>query len=104
MTGFSSDESINTAVEEKIKVKKPPLYKVILHNDDYTTMEFVVYILMDFFGKTRQDAIITMVDVHKKGRGIAGVYSKEIAEIKVYQVRQEADKNGFPLKCTMEKE
>ncbi len=100
----------NTVFEEKVssksheKVKKPRLYKVLLHNDDYTTMEFVVEILMHVFNKSPQNATRIMLDVHKKGIGICGIYSYEIAETKVDRVHDLAREHGFPLRCSMERE
>ena len=85
-------------------VKKPKLYKVVLLNDDFTPMEFVIDVLMRFFGKNLQQAEEIMWDVHKKGSGTAGVYAYETAEMKVMQVHQSAKLNGYPLKCTMEQE
>lgn len=85
-------------------VKKPKLYRVVLLNDDYTPMDFVIEILMRFFGKSAAQAEEVMWDVHKKGAGTAGVYTYELAEMKVMQVHQCAQLNHYPLKCTMEEE
>ena len=91
------------AVEEaKPKVKRPPLYKVILLNDDYTPMEFVVHILERFFSMTRERAVRVMLQVHTEGRGVCGTYSREIAETKVAQVNDYSRENQHPLLCTME--
>ncbi|MBF0545703.1 MAG: ATP-dependent Clp protease adapter ClpS [Candidatus Riflebacteria bacterium] len=84
--------------------KKPPLFKVFLMNDDYTTMEFVVYILEEFFQKASVEAVQIMLHVHKNGKGLAGIYTKDIAQTKVSQVHSEARKRGFPLKCSVERE
>jgi ATP-dependent Clp protease adaptor protein ClpS len=84
------------------KTKKPALYKVLLLNDDYTPMEFVVHVLEQFFGKSAEDAYAIMMHVHQKGVGVCGVYTFEVAETKVTQVMDFALKNGHPLKCTME--
>tara|TARA_B100001778_G_C18115052_1_gene417979 strand:- start:123 stop:446 length:324 start_codon:yes stop_codon:yes gene_type:complete len=86
------------------KTKKPPMYKVILLNDDFTPMEFVVHVLEKFFKIGREKAIEIMLDVHQKGLAIVGVYSNEVAETKVSQVMNHARKNQHPLQCTMEKE
>ena len=86
------------------KISEPPMYKVYLHNDDYTTMEFVVDVLIYVFKKIEDDAIRIMLNVHKTGIGLCGVFTYEIAETKVEQVHSLANENGFPLKCTMEKE
>lgn len=82
---------------------EPDEYRVILLNDDYTTMEFVVTVLMAVFHKSLMDAQKIMLDVHRKGRGIVGVYTYDIAVTKINQVHEVAKQNGFPLKCIMEK-
>jgi ATP-dependent Clp protease adaptor protein ClpS len=84
------------------KTKEPKRYKVILHNDDYTTMEFVIEVLMYVFGKTESEATLIMLNVHRNGLGICGIFTAEIAETKVSTVTHEARKRGYPLKCTME--
>jgi ATP-dependent Clp protease adaptor protein ClpS len=86
------------------KTKKPSLYKVLLLNDDYTPMEFVVLVLEKYFAKSREDAERVMLHVHQKGVGICGVYTFEIAETKVTQVMDFSRANNHPLQCTMEKE
>jgi ATP-dependent Clp protease adaptor protein ClpS len=88
---------------EREDVKPPEEYRVILLNDDFTTMEFVVSVLMTVFHKTVPDATRIMLDVHKKGKGVVGVYIYDIATTKISQVHTLARQNGFPLKCTMEK-
>ncbi len=93
-----------TAVAEKTRTEYPKQYKVILLNDDYTTMEFVVYVMETVFMKTPAEAIQIMLQVHKSGRGVAGVFSKQIAEAKIDRVHAEAQREGFPLKCVMEEE
>lgn len=90
--------------EVKPKLQKPQLYKVILLNDDYTPMEFVVNILERFFAKNREEATRIMLHVHQKGIGICGVYTREIAETKVQQVLTYAQEHQHPLQCTMEPE
>lgn len=93
-----------TAVEEALpKVAEPPRYAVLLHNDDYTTMEFVVEILTVEFSKPYEEAMGLMLKVHEDGKAVAGIYSKEIAESKVAKVTEKARKAGFPLKLTYEK-
>ena len=95
----------DVAVQEtRPKLQKPRLYKVILLNDDYTPMEFVVVILERFFTKTREQATRIMLNVHQKGIGICGVYDREIAEMKVQQVISFAQESKHPLQCTMEPE
>jgi ATP-dependent Clp protease adaptor protein ClpS len=100
------DEGRNTAVvtRAKPKTKKPSLYRVLVLNDDYTPMEFVVYVLENFFNKSREDATLIMLHVHQNGVGVCGVYSYEVAETKVAQVLDLARRNQHPLQCTMEKE
>lgn len=86
------------------KTARPPLYKILLLNDDYTPMEFVVHILERFFGMTHAQAFELMLTVHKKGVAVVGVFSHEIAETKVTQVMDFARKHQHPLQCTMERE
>jgi len=109
--GFGTDGDIpgggrNTAVvaRAKPKTKKPSLYRVLVLNDDYTPMEFVVYVLERFFNKTREGATRIMLHVHQSGVGVCGIYSYEVAETKVAQVLDLARRNQHPLQCTMEKE
>lgn len=105
---FSSEEDreegTGIATVTKPKVKKPSLYKVLLHNDDYTTMEFVVYVLQKHFGKSMEDAQGIMFKVHTEGVGVCGVFTYEVAESKVAKVMREAKENGHPLRCTTEPE
>ncbi|MBN1647204.1 MAG: ATP-dependent Clp protease adapter ClpS [Spirochaetales bacterium] len=89
--------------QEKIKIRKPDMYRVVLHNDDYTTQEFVVRVLQTVFHKPAAEATKIMLDVHKKGRGIVGVYTFDIASTKIALVRKMAELEEFPLRCTMEK-
>ena len=100
------DDDAGTGIVTKTrpKTKKPSLYKVLLLNDDYTPMDFVVYILERFFGKGPEEATQIMLHVHNKGVGICGVYTYEIAETKVAQVMNFAREHQHPLQCTMEKE
>ena len=90
--------------ESKPKLKKPPLFKILLHNDDYTTMEFVVYVLSTIFQQTAEEAVRIMLQVHQQGIGVAGVYTYEIAETKVAKVLALAQEYQYPLLCTMEPE
>jgi ATP-dependent Clp protease adaptor protein ClpS len=96
------EEIVDSETEEE--VKEPSMYKVLLHNDDYTSMEFVVEILLSVFNKATEDATITMLKVHKEGIGICGVYTYEVAETKVDTVHILAREREFPLKCTMEQD
>ena len=93
---------IEEEIESRIVLEEPPMYRVILHNDDYTTMEFVVHVLMSVFHKSEAESERIMLDVHKKGRGVCGVYTREIAQTKVEQVRTLAKQNQFPLLATYE--
>lgn len=92
------------AVKIRPKTKKPAMYKVMLLNDDFTPMEFVIYLLERIFKCSRQDATDIMMKIHKTGVGIAGIYTYEVAETKVDQVMAMARKNEHPLQCTMEKD
>ena len=91
------------STDRKQKVKEPPFYKVLLHNDDYTSMEFVVLLLEKVFSKSTPEATRIMLNVHQQGIGVAGVYPKEIAETKVAIVHDLAQKNEYPLRCSMER-
>ena len=88
--------------EAKPQLKKPPLYKVVLLNDDFTPMDFVIEILMDFFNMSEDKATMVMLQVHTQGVGVCGVYSKEVAETKVYIVNDYSRENQHPLLCSME--
>lgn len=98
------DPTTGVITKTEPKTKKPSLYKVLLLNDDYTPMEFVVYVLEHFFHKTREEATRVMLHVHQRGIGICGVFTYEVAETKVSQVVDFARQNQHPLQCTMEKE
>jgi ATP-dependent Clp protease adaptor protein ClpS len=91
-------------IKSRPKVKKPSLYKVLMLNDDYTPMEFVVHVLERYFSKTTEEATRIMLHVHQKGVGVCGVFTFEVAETKVNQVMELARKNQHPLQCTLEKE
>jgi len=93
-----------TAVaESQEKVEEPSLFKVLLHNDDYTTMDFVVYVLVSIFNMTEDQAVQVMLNVHLRGIGVAGIYTYEVAEMKVDKTISLAREHEFPLLCTMEK-
>ncbi len=96
--------NIEFELADKLKVKYPKKYKVFMLNDDYTSMDFVIEILMSIFHKSYEQAESIMLDIHKKEKGLCGVYSHEIAETKVMQVYKKAKDSGFPLKATMEEE
>ena len=99
-----NDTDQNVLVDTRSKTERPPLYKVLLLNDDYTPMEFVVLVLERFFGMNHAQAFDIMLTVHKKGLAVVGVFSHEVAETKVAQVMDSARQNQHPLQCTMEKE
>ena len=99
-----TDQDGEIAIVEKTKVKPPKKYKVILHNDDYTTMEFVIFVLQNVFHKTMDEAESIMMEVHVKGAGVCGIYSKEIAETKSQKVINLAKANNHPLECSIEPE
>ena len=96
---YTDDLALETA---KPKLSKPPLYRVVLLNDDYTTMEFVIQVLQGIFHHSEQKAAQIMMHVHQRGAGICGIFTREIAESKVEQVLQYAQQNKHPLQCTME--
>jgi ATP-dependent Clp protease adaptor protein ClpS len=98
------DRQTGILLKPRPRTKKPSMYKVLLLNDDYTPMEFVVHILERFFSKNRQEATDIMLHVHRRGVGICGIYTYEVAETKVAQVMDFARANEQPLQCTMEKE
>ena len=98
------DNQTGVITRTEAKTKKPSLYKVLLLNDDYTPMEFVVHVLERFFGKGREEATRIMLHVHQKGVGVCGVYTFEVAETKVTQVMEFAQNHQHPLQCTLEKE
>lgn len=101
---IGGDDQTDVVIETKTRTKRPPLYKVLLLNDDYTPMEFVVHVLERFFGMTHAQAFEIMLTVHKKGVAVVGVFSHEIAETKVGQVMDFARRHQHPLQCTMERE
>jgi len=97
-----TEETVLSGTREDIR--EPSMYRVLLHNDDYTTMEFVVEILMAVFNKPLDEATRIMQNVHRQGIGVCGVYTYEVAETKVETVEKLSLERGFPLKCTMEEE
>ncbi len=103
-TPDSPDGEGELVVERVKKVQRPKRWKVIFHNDDYTTREFVIEMLMRFFDKDESEATHIMLSVHYKGSGVAGLYPKDVAETKVDQVTKHARKSGFPLRVTAEPE
>ncbi|MDC3091174.1 ATP-dependent Clp protease adapter ClpS [Rickettsiales bacterium] len=101
---IDNQNDVNTVIKEEIKVKKPDLFKVILLNDDYTPMEYVVGLLKKVFNKNQDEAINVMLTIHQKGSGICGIYTLEIAETKANSVMKMAKKDQHPLQCIIEKE
>ena len=99
---FDTAGDVATLIRTEKKLKRPRMYKVLIHNDDFTPMEFVVMILESIFNKDEGEATVLMLHVHTRGMGVAGIFSKEIAETKVLQVMATAEKAGYPLLCTME--
>ena len=104
MVENDSSSGVDTIQEEKTRLKQPKLYRVILLNDDYTSMDFVVSILETIFQKSPAEATKIMMAVHNKGSGVCGLYPKQIAEAKVELVHVRAKEEGFPLRCAMEPE
>src|SRR5689334_18024661 len=106
MPQFWEDNDTETVIQDQTreKIDKPRLWKILLHNDNYTTMEFVVLVLMSVFRKNQVQAIRIMLDVHQKGIGVVGTYTHEVAETKVARVTEMAREAEFPLLCTMEPE
>ena len=102
--GPSGGPQTGVVVKAKPKTKKPSMYKVLMLNDDYTPMEFVVHVLERFFAKDREEATRIMLHVHHRGVGICGVYTYEVAETKVTQVMDFARQHKHPLQCTLEKD
>jgi ATP-dependent Clp protease adaptor protein ClpS len=102
MAGAKRDEQI--LEKTRPKTRKPPLFKVVLHNDDYTTMQFVIEVLEAIFHKSPAEAHRIMMQVHTRGHGICGVYPYEVAETKVAQVHDRAREQGFPLRASLEEE
>lgn len=98
------DFNTDVLTESQAKLEKPPLFKVLLHNDDFTTMEFVVFVLLTVFHKHEADAFYTMMKVHQDGVGIAGIYTYEIANMKAEKTLSLARSHEFPLLCTVEEE
>ena len=102
--GAAGGGQTGVGTQTKTRTKKPSLYRVLLLNDDYTPMEFVIYVLERFFNKSRDEATTIMLHVHQHGVGVCGVFTYEVAETKVAQVLDSARRNQHPLQCTMEKD
>ncbi len=104
MSGDGLKSGAAPGVKTRQEIKAPAFYRVFLLNDDYTTMDFVVRVLEGVFHKPPAEAVQIMLLVHKKGKGLCGVYTRDIAETKAIRVHELARENGFPLKCTIERE
>ncbi len=102
MSDYDYDEEVQT--QSKKKLEKPPLYKVLLHNDDFTTMEFVIFVLNTVFMRSEAESVVIMLKVHNEGVGVAGVYSYEIANMKAQKAMNLAKAHEFPFLCTVEEE
>jgi ATP-dependent Clp protease adaptor protein ClpS len=98
------DVGVATETKKRERLKKPPLYKVLFHNDNYTTMEFVVWVLRTVFHKSESDSVAIMLNVHRNGIGVAGVYTREVAETKLQKTLALAREHEFPLKLSLEPE
>ena len=98
------DLGTTTKTRSKTRLQPPTLWKVILHNDDYTTQDFVVWVLKEVFRKAEGEAVRIMLDVHQRGKGVAGIYPFDVADTKIAQVKDLAERNEFPLLCTLEPE
>ncbi|MBA3003960.1 MAG: ATP-dependent Clp protease adapter ClpS [Desulfurivibrio sp.] len=103
MGGAGRESEGSVVTEKKQQTRRPSMYKVLLHNDDYTTMDFVVMVLQSIFHKSVEEANRIMLNVHEQGVGVAGVYPRDVAETKVILVHELARKNEYPLKCSLEK-
>ena len=102
--GNNTNTNTGVALKTRPKTKRPSMYKVLMLNDDYTPMEFVIYVLQRFFGMSHDKATQIMLHVHQRGVGVCGVYTYEVAETKVTQVMDLAKENQHPLQCTIEKD
>lgn len=100
--GYGQEEGDTAIAPDKPKLKKPPMYKVIMHNDDYTPMDFVVEVLMTYFNHDHDNALQIMLTVHTRGKAVVGTYTAQIAETKVQMVNDHARAHQHPLLCTME--
>lgn len=104
MSRSGSNPATVSKPKTRRKITKPPMFRVLLHNDDYTSMDFVVEILRSIFCKDETEAVQIMLNVHYKGIGVAGLYPAQLAETKVRSVHSRAKENGYPLRCSMEPE
>ncbi|MEZ5307108.1 MAG: ATP-dependent Clp protease adaptor ClpS [Pyrinomonadaceae bacterium] len=102
MSEFEHDEEVLT--ETRKKLEKPPMFKVLLHNDDFTTMDFVIYVLRNVFNRSEGESVTIMLKVHNEGVGVAGIYSYEVASMKAEKAMNMARSREFPFLCTVEEE
>ena len=103
-SGDKAQENSSSGLLEKMELQEPSFYKVVLFNDDFTPMDFVVHVLKKIYNKSPEEAEKIMLDVHQSGQGVAGVFSFEIAETKVFLTNNLSKQNKYPLKCSMEKD
>lgn len=96
------DSGVESVTSDDVRLKQPKMYKVLLLNDDYSTMDFVVAVLEQIFRKSPAEAVQIMLHVHQRGQGLCGVFPRQIAEVKMQQVHERAKAEGHPLRCTME--
>ncbi len=101
---IKQDRESGVLTQERVKIKRPDMYKIVLLNDDYTPREFVVWVLIKVFYKTEHESLRIMLDAHTKGKSMIGVYTHDVARTKVMQVDKLAEQNGHPLKCDLEVE
>ena len=104
MANYEEDTNVITRTRPEEKVKRPRLYRVLMHNDDYTTRDFVIWVLQTIFRKSEADAVRIMLHVHQTGIGVAGLYTREVAETKVTKTERMAREHEYPLRLTMEPE
>lgn len=104
MSNSQNQNDSSPDAQHDFEVMEPSKYSVLLHNDDFTTQDFVIQVLVQFFYKSETEAHKIMLQVHNSGKGLCGIFTKDVAETKVYMVHQAAKENNFPLKCSMEPE
>lgn len=104
MSEIDREEGTGVSTISRSEVKRPKLFKVVMHNDDYTTMEFVIFCLQQFFGKSFSEAEQTMMKIHTEGAAVCGIFTYEIAEAKSEKVMKAAEREGHPLRCSVEAE
>ena len=103
-TTMSEEMQSSVVTKTRVKTKRPPMYKVVILNDDYTPMDFVVHVLKNCFHKSHEEAVSIMLQVHHNGSGVCGIFTRDVAETKVEQVISSSKQNEHPLRCVMEKE